>query len=80
MSSLCQRDSDAYDLKGRLTGCVAYNANAKSPGYGYDPHAAPGVIFTLVFGISALAHIVQSLRGHNLGYLTFAVGVLATYC
>lgn len=80
MSSLFQRDGDAYDLKDRLTGCVAYNANAKTPGYGYDPHAAPGVIFTLVFGISALAHIVQSFRGRKLGYLTFAVGALGTYC
>ena len=80
MSSLFQRDGDAYDLKSRLTGCVAYNANAKTPGYGYDLHAAPGVIFTLVFGISALAHIVQSFRSQKLSYLTFAVGALCTYC
>ena len=76
MASIFPRDASAYDLKGRLNGCVAYDANAKAPAYGYDPHAAPGVIFTLVFAISMLVHLFQTVVSRKWGYLTFAIGAL----
>ncbi|KAK3174836.1 hypothetical protein OEA41_002082 [Lepraria neglecta] len=78
MASIFPRDTSAYDLKGRLNGCVAYHANAKAPAYGYDPHAAPGVMFTLFFVISMLVHLFQTVVSPKWGYLTFAIGALAS--
>lgn len=63
MASIFPRDASAYDLEGRLNACGAYDANAKAPAYGYEPHAAPGVTFTLIFAISTLVHLFQTEMG-----------------
>lgn len=55
-------------------GCVPYDPNAIAPTYGYDPDLAAGIVFTLVFLLSMLAHIVQVATSRKWWYSTFALG------
>lgn len=43
----------------RGKGCVPYDPNATAPIYGYDPNLIAGIVFTVVFFLSMLAHIVK---------------------
>ena len=58
----------------RGKGCVPYDPNAIAPTYGYDPNLGPGVVFTVVFFISMLAHIVQVTISRKWWYSALALG------
>ena len=78
MTSLFERAvGDAYDLKTRDTGCVAFNPDAKLPTYGYDPTLAPGIVFSVVFGLTMLAHFAQTIQHRKWWYLSFGIGALS---
>lgn len=73
---LTRSPGDAFDLAGRNTGCVAYNSKAKEPTYGYDPSLVAGIIFSVVFGLTMSAHILQTIKYRKWWYLSFAIGAL----
>ena len=58
----------------RGKGCVPYDPNAKEPTYGYDPSLAAGVVFTVVFFLLMLAHIVQVTKSRKWWYSALALG------
>ena len=73
---LTRRDGAAFDTMSRSTGCVAFDPSAKLPVYGYDPSLAPGIVFSVVFGLTMIAHFYQAIRYRKWWYLTFAIGAL----
>ena len=62
----------------RGKGCVPYDPNAIAPTYGYDPDLGAGVVFTVVFFLSMLAHIVQVTKSRKWWYSAFALGAFGT--
>lgn len=58
----------------RGNGCVAYDPHAKAPAYGYIPNIAAGIVFSVVFGLSLLAHIVQVTKSRKWWYSSLALG------
>ena len=78
MASLFTRDVvDAFNLKQRGTGCVAYNPAAKEPTYGYVPDMASGIAFSIVFGLIMIAHFGQTIFYRKWWYLSFGIGALS---
>lgn len=55
-------------------GCVAYDPRAIAPTYGYVPSLASGIVFTVVFFVSMLVHIVQVARARKWWYSALALG------
>ena len=43
----------------------------------YDPTLAPGIVFSIVFGLIMLAHTVQTIQYRKWWYFSFAIGALA---
>lgn len=77
MATLITRATvDAFDLKKRGDGCVAYNAAAKEPTYGYVPNLAAGIVFSVVFGLTMIAHFAQVIQYRKWWYLTLPLGAL----
>ena len=77
MASLFERAAgDAHDLKTRVNGCVAFDPSAKLPTYGYDPTLAAGIIFSVVFGLTMLAHLVQTIQYRKWWYSAIGLGAL----
>ena len=66
------------DNSQRGNGCVPYDPNARAPSYGYDPDLGAGIVFTAVFFLSMLAHIVQVTRSRKWWYSAFALGAFGT--
>ena len=62
----------------RGKGCVAYDPHARLPSYGYVPNLAAGIIFSVVFGLSLLAHIVQVTKSRKWWYSSLAIGAFGT--
>ena len=58
----------------RGKGCVAYDPLARAPSYKYVPNLSAGLIFTIVFFLSLLAHIVQVTRSRKWWYAALALG------
>ena len=78
MTSLFQRtEGDAFNLVDRSTGWVAFDPAAKLPTYGYDPTLAPGIVFSVAFGVTMLAHFAQAIQYRKWWYLTLGVGALS---
>ena len=63
----------------RGKGCVPYDPNAKAPTYGYDPNLAAGIIFTVVFFLSMIAHMVQVAASRKWWYSALALGAFGMY-
>lgn len=59
----------------RGIGCYAFDPLADPP-YGYDPSLSAGIVFSVVFGLSMLAHIAQFSIKRKWWYATFAIGAL----
>jgi len=55
------------------TGCHA-PIDGILPTYGYFPSEAAGITFVILFSISTIAHIFQSVKSRQFWYLTFAIG------
>ena len=53
--------------------CMAYNAELGNP-YGYLPSTPAGVIFSILFGISAIIHLWQTIKCRRLWTLLFVFG------
>ena len=62
------------DNSQRGKGCVPYDPNAIAPTYGYNPNLVAGIVFTVVFFLSMLAHIVQVIMSRKWWYFAFALG------
>ena len=62
------------DNSERGKGCIPYDPKAIAPTYGYDPDLAAGIVFTAVFFLSMLAHIVQVAMSRKWWYSAFALG------
>ncbi len=62
----------------RVKGCVAYDPKARAPTYGYVPSLAPAIVFTIVFFVSMLVHIVQVARTRKWWYSALALGAFGT--
>lgn len=62
----------------RGKGCVPYNPYATAPTYSYDPDLSAGLVFTAVFFLSMLAHIVQVTISRKWWYSAFALGAFGT--
>ena len=78
MTALFQRaGGNAFSLVTRSTGCVAFDPDAKLPTYGYDPTLAPGLVFSVVFGVTMLAHFAQAIQYRKWWYLTLGIGALS---
>ena len=60
--------------KQRAKGCVAYDPHARAPTYKYVPNLAAGLVFTIVFFLSFLAHTVQVTRSRKWWYSALALG------
>jgi len=58
----------------RSKGCVTYDPRAIAPTYGYDPSLAAGIVFTVVFFLSMLHHIWQTVRSRKWWYSALALG------
>ena len=56
-------------------GCSSYNPLYKTS-YSYNPSVAAGIIFTVLFTLSMIAHIGQSFWMRHYWLLVFAVGAL----
>ena len=69
-------NTKAFDLNKRSNGCVAYNPQAKEPIYGYVPHIAPGVIFSVCFAIIFAATSYLTIRSRKWWYTALVLGVL----
>ena len=63
----------------RGKGCVPYDPNAVAPTYGYDPDLGAGIVFTAVFFLSMLAHIVQVIRARKWWYSALALGAFGMW-
>lgn len=66
------------DNSRRGKGCVPYDPNAIAPTNGYDPDLAAGIVFTAVFFLSMLAHVVQVATNRKWWYSAFALGAFGT--
>ena len=55
-------------------GYVPYDPSATAPTYGYDPNLIAGIVFTVVFFLSMLAHVVQVVMSRKWWYSAFALG------
>jgi len=64
--------SETVDLE---TGCAAFIPGFKTE-YGYVPSLAPGAIFCVLFGLSLVGHLIQSVRKRQWTSYMFAVGAL----
>lgn len=58
----------------RGKGCIPYDPNATAPTYGYDPDLGAGIVFTVVFFLSMLAHIIQVTVSRKWWYSALALG------
>ncbi len=58
------------------TYCLAWFQNAGP--YGYQPSLAAGIVFTLLFAISAIAHGVEGTRARRWWQHTFTIGAMGT--
>ena len=78
LSHLAKRSNSsvAFDVNKRSTGCVAYNPAAKEPIYGYVPHIAPGVIFSVCFAVIFAATTFLTIRSRKWWYSALVLGVL----
>ena len=56
-------------------GCVKWDP-AVDNSYHYKPHLAPGLIFSILFGLSFLIHVAQTAIKRKWWYLAFALGAL----
>ena len=68
---------DAFDLKHRAKGCVAYNPDAKLPTYGYVPTLSAGIIYTVVFAIITVLLTLRVIKSKKWWYLSLPIGALA---
>ena len=76
MAALFTRNGDVFDDTTREKGCVAYDASAKDPTYGYVPHLEVGIIYTVVFAIIFVVTSWQTIRSRKWWYLALVLGVL----
>lgn len=58
------------------TGCVAYDPRISNT-YGYVPSEAVGITFIVLFGISTLLHLGQSIWIRQWWTLLFVIGALS---
>lgn len=63
------------DHKARGKGCVAWDPAVDNI-FHYDPSLAAGVIFSVVFALSMLAHTAQTIISRKWWLLSFALGAL----
>ncbi|KAI9716411.1 MAG: hypothetical protein M1828_000353 [Chrysothrix sp. TS-e1954] len=56
--------------------CQAYDPSVETS-YNYVPSLAPGVVFTVIFALSMVAHIAQTVLSRKWWYSSFAIGALA---
>lgn len=59
----------------RLVGCVAYDDRYKTL-YGYVPSLAPGIAFVVLFGLSTLIHLGQTIWTRRWWTIVFALGAV----
>ncbi|CAG8961455.1 hypothetical protein HYFRA_00013907 [Hymenoscyphus fraxineus] len=53
--------------------CAPYNPQYPNA-FGYQPSLAPGITFTILFGLSAVGHLVQAIRYRTAWQGLFVVG------
>ena len=59
----------------RGKGCVAYDPTV-APSFDYIPSLAPGIVFSVFFALSLIAHILQTSISRRWWFSTFAIGAL----
>lgn len=59
----------------RFQGCTPYDRKQGNE-YGYVPHLAPGIVFTTLFAICTVLHIIQASWKRRWWCVVFAIGAL----
>lgn len=56
-------------------GCIAWDPTVEND-YNYKPNLGAGVVYTIFFSLSLIAHLAQSTIKRKWWYMAFALGAL----